>query len=32
MNIDEVECCEEKDTHEELVKAVHDRLPSEDKL
>ena len=32
MSMDEVECCDEKDTHEELVKAVHDKMPSEDKL
>lgn len=32
MHIEEVECCDEKDTHEALVKAVHDKMPSEDKL
>lgn len=32
MQLEEVEVCEEKDTHEELVKEIHDKMPSEDKL
>ena len=32
MNTEEVECCEEKNVHEDLVHAVHEKMPEEEKL
>ena len=32
MAIHDVECCEEYQTHEELLKLVHEQMPDEDEL
>ena len=32
MAIPDVECCEEYQTHEELLKLVHEQMPDEDEL
>lgn len=32
MQMEEMEFCEEKDIHMDIVKEVHDKLPDEDKL
>ena len=32
MAIHDVECCEEYQTHEDLLKLVHEQMPDEDEL